>query len=290
MISIAAVVAAAALAAAAPPAQAPKDMVCGAVSAEDIQDVFDIILSYSGYDNTLDDQKPWGKPRREKTTGIFKSDDASFRTIGSPAAAFSANTAQNRADSTGAMAKASHVFIHIPSMAQFNQSRSEVAYILAHEISHLMTHDPERLEKLSMDSFEKWCSDNPDPCSDGDAKKIVAKWDKATRAERVKEQRKMEEEADRNARQWLTTLIDPRTGLPFATDAGEQALKSAELWLKAKGEKLDDPEHGTLADRIEVLRKDREQMDQGRAAADAERTEALQKKAGAAIKKAGSGF
>jgi hypothetical protein len=244
----------------------PKDMVCGAVTAEDIQEIFDVILHYSGYDNNLDDQKPWGKPRRGKTTGIFKSDEASLKAVaGSPAAAFAANTGLNRG---GPMSGASHVFIHIPSMADMNQSRAEAAFILAHEISHLVMHHPEQLEKHNMDSFMAWCESRLEFCSSADTQRIVAAWDRATVDERNAFMRKIEAEADREARQWMTTVPDPRTGRTFAADGGEEALKSAEQWLKAtQGDVLaDDPAHGSLASRIEVLRRDREQMGQSRTA------------------------
>ena len=243
-----------------------KDMVCGAVAAEDIQEIFDVILHYSGYDNNLDDQKSWGKPRRGNTTGIFKSDEASLKAVaGSPAAAFAANTGLNKGrEQSGS----SHVFIHIPAMADMNQSRAEVAFILAHEISHLVMHHPEQLEKYNMDSLMAWCEDKIDLCSGDDTKRIVAAWDRATAADRNAFMRKIEAEADREARQWMTTVPDPRTGRAFAADGGEEALKSAEQWLKAiQGDVLpDDPGHGSLASRIEVLRRDREKMGQPRTA------------------------
>jgi hypothetical protein len=260
----------------------PKDMVCGAVTAEDIQEIFDVILHYSGYDNDLDDQKPWGKPRRARTTGIFKSDEASLKAVaGSPAAAFAANTGLNRG---GPMSGASHVFIHIPAMADMNQSRAEVAFILAHEISHLVMHHPEQLEKYNMDSFMAWCESRLEFCSSADTRRIVAAWDRATVDDRNAFMRKIEAEADREARQWMTTVPDPRTGRTFAADGGEEALTSAAEWLKAtQGDVLpDDPAHGSLASRIEVLRRDREQMGQSR-------TAGLEGKA-EAVKSAVSGF
>ncbi len=244
----------------------PKDMVCGAVTAEDIQEIFDVILHYSGYDNDLDDQKSWGKPKRGKTTGIFKSDEASLKAVaGSPAAAFAANTGLNKGrEQSGS----SHVFIHIPAMADMNQSRAEVAFILAHEISHLVMHHPEQLEKYNLDSLLAWCESRLDFCSSADTQRIVAAWDRATVDDRNAFMRKIEAEADREARQWMTTVPDPRTGRTFAADGGEEALKSAEQWLKAtQGDLLpDDPAHGSLASRIEVLRKDREKMGQPRTA------------------------
>lgn len=267
---------------AAPPAPAaetakPKDMVCGAVTAEDIQEIFDVILHYSGYDNNLDDQKSWGKPRRGKTTGLFKSDEASLKAVaGSPAAAFAANTGLNKGRE---LSGSSHVFIHIPAMADMNQSRSEAAFILAHEISHLVMHHPEQLEKYNLDSLLAWCESRLEFCSGADTQRIVAAWDRATVADRNAFMRRIEAEADREARQWMTTVPDPRTGRAFAADGGEEALRSAEQWLKAtQGDVLpDDPAHGSLASRIEVLRKDRELMEKPRAAGLKDKAEKVQK-------------
>lgn len=277
MIALAAILAALSLAPA--QAEAPaKPMVCGAVSAEEVQDIFAFLLHNSGYDNSLDDQKSWGKPTRGPTTGIFTSDEKSFRAFGgTPAAAFAANTGINN---KGEMAKASHVYIHIPSMCDVSQNRGEVAFLLAHEMSHLMLHHPEQLEKHNMDSLTKWCESND---CDGDPKQVVAGWERGTRDERNAFQRDIEQQADREGRQWITSLTDPATGKAFSAEAGEDALKSAEQWLKAKGETLDDPNHGSLASRVAVLAQDREQMAKSH-------VDGLQGKAEAIQQKVGNGF
>jgi hypothetical protein len=260
-------------------AQAPaKPMVCGAVSADDVQEIFSFLLYNSGYDSSPADQRPWGKPSRGATTGIFTSDEKSFRAFGgSPAAAFAANTGINN---KGAMAAASHVYIHIPSMCDINQNRGEAAFFLAHELSHLVLHHPEMIEKNNLDSMTKWCESND---CDGDPKRIVASWERATREARNAFQRDIEQQADREARQWITTLTDPATGKIFSAEAGEAGLKSAEEWLKAKGETLDDPTHGSLASRVQVLAQDREQMAKSH-------TDGLKGKAEAIQQKVGNGF
>ncbi|MDD5628654.1 MAG: hypothetical protein PHU21_06290 [Elusimicrobia bacterium] len=72
-------------------------------------------------------------------------------------------------------------------------------------------------------------------------------------------------------------MVDPRTGQPFAGDAGEEALRSAQEWLRARGEQTaDDPSHGSLASRIEVMSRDRERMEKPRTAGLKDKAAAIQ--------------
>lgn len=236
-----------------------KAVVCGGipnVSEADLKDAFDVVVSKLQLDADLKDQAPWGKPvPRQGTIPLIEQGDKIFNQIGSPAAAFSANTGINNQKQSGDIASHDAIYMHLRSLADIAQNRAELVALIMHEGEHLKNHHPEKVEKHNGDSFEAWCSNHSDICPEQDSKTLIAAWDHDTFKERAAFQAGLEQEADAKAQDAMKDMVDPRTQQPFPPDSLQQALASAEQWLKAQCESLDDPTHGSLADRIDKLRE-----------------------------------
>lgn len=225
-------------------------MACGRVSVAEVKEIYEHMLSVSGYDNTLDDQKPYDKPRRRKTTAVYLDLVA---LSGSPAAAVAANTGVNSKASNPKGHAASHVLIDAPAVAQFAQNRAQVAWLMGHEIAHLAMHHPEEQEKKMLEEFTSWFE-------------RVGGWYQAASNERIRDAFLKERQgvidrfildqetaADLEADAYVAEIVDPKTGRRFGEDAGREFLDSVKQWLKARGEKTGDEHHGTLDERIERL-------------------------------------
>lgn len=243
----------------------PRQLACGRITQEDIDEVFAVVLQMSGYDSNPNDQASYGKPARRTPTKLVR-DARLLKALGAAGAlAAAANTGFNTGPRDNNLR--SLVVIDSVAMRDFCQSRGQVAFILAHELTHLMRHDPEETEKNNKALFEAWYPANLSRYPEGTKEIAILKdWEKATERARAAFQKPREELADTDATQWIRTLKDPAANRPFEKDAGENALAAAREWLKALGEDDSDPFHGSVRERIAALRKKRPLMEPGQPA------------------------
>lgn len=220
----------------------PPSLVCeswGPNPEQRVRDIFQKLLDASGYDGPV-----FLKKDNRKPTELIYSDK--FLMIeGTPAGALMARLGQNKKD---------NAIIFVTHGALEFCDEKKLAFILGHEIAHLVNEHPKKLVDYRMSLFEPWYDAAGDRVAGLDAKASVALFAKETQSKVGAFTKALEREADTDG----ISLM----GLAGYDQAGaEIAMQDAEEWLRAINAFGEDPTHDPLALRAVQLAALRRQMD-----------------------------
>jgi peptidase M48-like protein len=256
--------------------QGNEGMASGKLHSQEIEEIYWIMLKHSGYDAKLDDQAPWGKPKRGPTTLVLAPGLGRIRH--SPAEAMAANTGLNAdrpanlgplPSSLDVVANAdhgsSHVFVDETDLLELCQTRGELAFALGHEIAHLVHHDHESLEKFRVGLVTSWFEAKGNELADEGATKaaILQAFEKDNKGASDGFQHAFELRADAEAQKWVGETEDPLTHKPFGEQAGVEFMDAAKKWLDAKNLESDNTAHGSLEERATQLEVQAAQSSKG---------------------------
>jgi hypothetical protein len=256
--------------------KANEGMASAKLQSQEIEEIFWIMLKHSGYDRNLGDQAAWGKPARTQTTLVFAPGLGQVRH--SPAEAMAANTGLNadRPANLGPLPSsldvvahadhdASHVFVDETDLLELCQSRGELAFVLGHEIAHLVHHDHESFEKFRTGLVTSWFENKGNELVDEGASKsaIFQAFESDNKVASDGFQRGFELGADAQARIWTAETEDPKTGKPFGEQAGVEFMDAAKKWLDARNLESDNSAHGSLEERALQLELQAAQSQKG---------------------------
>lgn len=220
-----------------PPRGAPPlvpDMVSGAVTPADLREVFGALKRHCHPSAVLDDAAV-----RAGTPSTFE---------GSPAKAVSNGFAGNNSGFDKVYAA--------PSLLEVAQNKNQLAYFLAHELSHLAAGHSQLMKDFAMARLDQWMKTRD--LDGASADRIVAAYltDPDEVQARADHQKGLERDADADG---LNCMVLPKDaeGRPLYDPAqAPESLQSAREWLKAvdRGREVDQL-HEPLSQRVENLRR-----------------------------------
>jgi hypothetical protein len=109
------------------------------------------------------------------------------------------------------------IYIEERGLNQVCRTRGQLAFLLGHELAHLVHNDAERA-----DAFSAWARAEG---LNGDGRRQAEQnFDRFT-----------ELQADAASLQWMKETVDPRTGQPFPSSSAEEALRGVLAWRAGKG-------------------------------------------------------
>lgn len=124
----------------------------------------------------------------------------------------------------------------------------QLAFILAHEIGHLVKRHPEQMEEHKMRLFGEWYDQNANRISRLSAQAVAEAFLREKAPELEKKQVPWEAEADAEGRALMQLA-------GYKTEEAARALERAQDWLWAQGDTTQDKTHDPLSVRVERLRK-----------------------------------
>jgi hypothetical protein len=131
------------------------------------------------------------------------------------------------------------IYVEERGLNQVCRTRGQLAFLLGHELAHLVHKDAERT-----DAFSAW------------ARAEGLGGDRLRQAEENFD-RFMELQADAASLKWLGETADPRTGTPFPTASAEEALRNVLAWRATKGLPDFAPPKLSLEERIRRIKESR---------------------------------
>lgn len=207
---------------------------------KEVKEIFTTLLEKSKYDDpkTLAKEREADPktPPRGPTELIYWEKDRLME--GSPMVALAARTGPNTKD---------HAIVVVTYGALEIGDKDHVAFMMAHEIAHLLNHHPQQFAAIQAEVFEQWYSANGVRVAMMSPKDAVEAFSKEKNGELGERNRPFERQADKD-------------GLDLMAKAGYDAGKAgdsmdrAQDWLAALHLDKDDPAHDPLAVRAAQLR------------------------------------
>lgn len=217
--------------------------------------IFRCVLRASSYDEPIQLEKDGRKPTELRFT------DKYLVVEGSPALALMARTGPNPADHS--------IVLATYGLFEFN-NEDQLAYIFAHEISHLASEHPKRtieaMRKLSDEKFDAWYEAKKAKFSRMKTEEVAEAFLKDHEAELAKTQVEFERAAEANgfnlmglANRNCEDLTLPV--VPFARVGAEESMARADKWLKARHMDGIDLTHDPLLVRSATLARYRQESE-----------------------------
>lgn len=183
-----------------------------ALGRADLEEVFSILLAHSGFDA--------GRPAPTKLVFVPPRKER------------------------GVLAEASASFVEAEplNLLTICRTRGQAAFILGHELAHLVHRDNETLDRFTQELADDWFRKN--------AAKPASRFAEETRNSIEAFLRATEDRADETSQRWLSETVDPKTGAVFGADAAAQALELVREWREARRLPLRAASYASLEDRI----------------------------------------
>lgn len=220
----------------------PPSLVCeswGPDPEQRVREIFKNLLDASGYDGPVFLKKDNRKPTELVYT------DKHVMIEGTPAGAMMARLGPNKKD---------NAVIFVTHGALEFCDEKKLAFILGHEIAHLVREHPQKAVDYRMSLFEPWYDAAGDRVAGLDAKAVVALFSKEMAPKLNAYTKVLEREADADGISLMGLAGYDQTG-------AEIAMQDAEHWLRAMNAFGEDLTHDPLALRAVQLAAIRRQMD-----------------------------
>ena len=211
----------------------------GKLRREDIGEVFGALLAHSGYDAGA-----------SSTTGRGP-------TMLVPVPPPKERGALAEAASARRPGESSRVYVEERGLLRVLKTRGELAFILGHELAHLVNKDDDRFDAALDGLFAEWNSGEGGRLRESGASGAeIRSAREAFLKPRVESAEKaLEDQADAKAQEWLGEVVDPRTGRVFGLDAACAALEAVKKDREAKHvHELPGP-YASLGDRIAAAQR-----------------------------------
>jgi Zn-dependent protease with chaperone function len=207
-----------------------------------VQAIFDKLLKASDYDS----REALARDRRDPTQLVYWEKDRLME--GSPLVALAAKTGPNPRN---------NAIVIVTYGALEIGGEDHLAFMMAHEISHLLHEHPQKLARLQLDALDAWTQANAARVAGMSPEEEAALFERETQAELGEKNKPFEREADQGGIVLMAKAdYDPGK-------AGD-ALNNASDWLAALKLPAADPAHDPLAARVAALRTQAAQLQNAR--------------------------